>query len=260
MKPSNSWGWKGPLGSLSPIPILLSFSLCHFALLPFPPQQQKTWHCAMLCFLPTVDGDFSCRLKHSPFEALAMKHIVSGMLKAYPRVVLSEKNSHITPISIYSCLLIFDREKVEKLYLPSRFSCCPLYKLVSLLNNPVSSVQLLLLDPGSLIQGAGNFNSLSSFYHLVICYNNIVLVKTQLMLRHNFNWHWVSCVTWGERRIFFHIVSLKCYYVLILPLPSIYRYCIKPGNKCAFLSFEDFMLGVCELFSLLVVMIQEILF
>lgn len=80
------------------------------------------------------------------------------------------------------------------------------------------------------------------------------------MFRHNSNWHWVSCVIWGERRIFFHVVSLKCYYVLILPLPSIYRYCIKPRNTCAFLSFEDFMLGVCELCCLLLVMIQEILF
>lgn len=60
--------------------------------------------------------------------------------------------------------------------------------------------------------------------------------------------------------VFFHVVSLKCYYVLILPLPPIYRYCIKPRNTCAFFLFEDFMLCVCELCCLLVVMTKEIFF
>lgn len=47
-----------------------------------------------------------------------------------------------------------------------------------------------------------------------------------------------SAVLFGVKGgFFFRVVSLKCYYVLILPLPSIYRYCIKPRHTYAFLSF-----------------------
>lgn len=48
-------------------------------------------------FLPTLDGGFSCRLKHGPFEVLDMNHIVSGMLYSLSQgSAFSEKLSHNT--------------------------------------------------------------------------------------------------------------------------------------------------------------------
>lgn len=47
---------------------------------PIPPSSAESMTLCNALFLPTVDGGFSCRLKHGRFEVLDMNHVVSGML------------------------------------------------------------------------------------------------------------------------------------------------------------------------------------
>lgn len=185
MRSQNSLSWKGLQGHQ--VQSLFCFLFFSVTVISSHSTLRSQRHDTVQYFVFThTRWRFQLQTKTVPLRYLIWITLFQECFIACPRVVLSVKNSHITPISIYSCLLISDRGNVEKL--SSRFSCCTLYKLVSLfLNSPISAVQFLLLDPSSLIQVAGNFHSLSSFYHLVICYNNMTLVKTRLMFRHNFN-------------------------------------------------------------------------